>query len=93
MGIIKIKDCSEIYDLLPDYLDTDEKREELCKAIEEHLSVCHDCQIYVDTVKKTIMLYHESDRVVNMPMRVSEQLQEALSKAYQERQADRPAAD
>ena len=44
--------CQELLDSLADYLDEDAQAE-LCRNIEEHLNACHDCQVYVDTVKKT----------------------------------------
>ncbi|NJD17728.1 MAG: zf-HC2 domain-containing protein, partial [Gemmatimonadetes bacterium] len=61
--------CQEVLDQLADYLDED-ARAELCRQIEEHLTACHDCQVVVDSVKKTIVLY-QSDRRVEMPVRVS----------------------
>ncbi len=72
--------CNEVLDKLADYLD-EEAREELCRQIEEHLRHCHDCQIEVDTVHKTIMLY-QSDRSVEMPMKASTRLQAALTREY-----------
>ena len=51
--------CKEVIDQLSDYLDA-EARAELCRAIEEHLAHCGDCKVVVDTVRKTIVLYHNS---------------------------------
>ena len=72
--------CNEVLDKLADYLD-EEAREELCRQIEEHLRHCHDCQVEVDTVRKTIMLY-QSDRSVEMPMQASTRLRTALAREY-----------
>ena len=74
-------DCNDVLQQLSDYLD-DEAREELCRQIEGHLSQCHDCQVYVDTVKKTIVLY-QSDRRVEIPVSVASRLEMALSREYQ----------
>ncbi len=72
--------CEEVLEQLSDYLDED-ARSELCEAIEAHLSRCHDCQVEVDTIKKTILLY-QADRVIEMPVAVSGRLSAALAKAY-----------
>ena len=72
--------CNEVLEQLGDYLDED-SRAELCKAIEAHLHQCHDCQVYVDTVKKTIMLY-QSDRAVEVPIQVGGSLNAALAREY-----------
>jgi len=73
-------DCNEVLQQLSDFLDPD-AREELCRAIQDHLSQCHDCRFYVDTVKKTIVLYQNEGKV-EMPAGVSNQLAAALAKEY-----------
>lgn len=73
-------DCSEVLEKLGDYLDQ-EAREELCKAIESHLSRCRDCRFEVDTLKKTIILY-QNDHPVDVPVTVRASLQAALAAAY-----------
>lgn len=80
--------CEEVLSQLSDYLD-DEAREELCRAIEAHLHACHDCQVEVDTIKKTILLYR-AERPMETPVAVSGRLQSALSRAYSEPGADGP---
>ena len=72
--------CKEVLDQLSEYVDA-EAREELCRAIEEHLARCHGCRIEVDTVRKTILLYHD-DGPAEMPFRVSAALENALSREY-----------
>jgi anti-sigma factor (TIGR02949 family) len=74
--------CEEVLEQLSEYLDED-ARAELCEAIEQHLERCHDCQVEVDTIKKTILLY-QADRVVPIPTRVSDQVVTALTKAYRQ---------
>lgn len=74
-------DCQEVLDQLADYLD-DDARVELCRAIEAHLAKCRNCQVEVDTVKKTIVLYQTGSRV-EVPVRASAELQAALSREYQ----------
>jgi predicted anti-sigma-YlaC factor YlaD len=59
----------------------------LCRAIEQHLTQCRDCRFYVDSVKKTIVLY-QSDHEVAVPVTVSDQLRAALSREYRAGQSD-----
>ena len=83
-------ECSEVLEQLSDYLDA-EAREELCRAIKEHLAQCHDCTVQVDTVKKTIVLYQSASRI-DMPVHVSTQLQSALAREY-DRSRDKSPVD
>jgi len=53
--------CAQIEAQLPDYLDG-EAKEEICRVIEKHLESCDNCRIVIDTLKKTISLYHNSPR-------------------------------
>jgi predicted anti-sigma-YlaC factor YlaD len=76
-------DCSKLLEELSDYLDR-EAREDLCKAIEEHLKSCRDCRIEVDKMRKTILLY-QSDQAQPVPAAVSDALQAALSREYRAR--------
>ena len=73
-------DCDSVLEQLSDYLDV-EARDELCHAIEEHMSRCQDCRVYVDSVKKTIVLYQNGSSV-EMPMRATAQLTAALAREY-----------
>jgi anti-sigma factor RsiW len=72
--------CKEVLDKLSEYVD-DEARDELCRAIEEHLALCRGCRIEVDTIRKTILLYHD-DGPAEMPVRVSAALESALDREY-----------
>jgi predicted anti-sigma-YlaC factor YlaD len=76
-------DCSKLLEELSDYLDR-EAREDLCRAIEEHLKSCHDCRIVVDKTRKTILLY-QSDQTQPVPAAVNARLQELLTKEYRSR--------
>jgi len=42
--------------MLSDYLDG-ELDEQLCAEIERHMAECGNCQMMVDTLRKTVMLY------------------------------------
>lgn len=52
--------CQELLGHLSDYIDG-ELEAALCAEIEAHLSNCHDCQVLVDTTKKTVALYHRRE--------------------------------
>jgi anti-sigma factor RsiW len=51
--------CQSLLGYLSDYVDG-ELNEELCLEIEEHAAGCQNCRVVVDTLRKTISLYHES---------------------------------
>jgi predicted anti-sigma-YlaC factor YlaD len=68
---------------LSDYLD-DGARQELCRAIEAHLKDCSDCQVYVDGIRKTIVLY-KADAQVELPGSVSSKLQSVMASEYKRR--------
>jgi anti-sigma factor RsiW len=51
--------CDSLLGLLSDYVDGS-LGEELCQEIERHVSDCQNCHIVVDTLRKTISLYHVS---------------------------------
>ena len=50
-------DCQHLLADLSDYLDG-EAAAEVCAEIERHLAECADCRAVVDTLRKTIYLYH-----------------------------------
>jgi predicted anti-sigma-YlaC factor YlaD len=49
-------DCSQLKDVLPDYLDRS-LRNEICAEIKSHMEECEDCRIYVETIETTLVLY------------------------------------
>ena len=50
--------CQHLLENMSDYLDG-EASAELCAEIERHLDGCADCRVVVDTLRRTITLYHE----------------------------------
>ena len=50
--------CQHLLADLSLYLDG-EAPAELCAEIERHLAGCEDCRVVVDTLRKTVTLYHE----------------------------------
>ncbi|MFA5873378.1 MAG: zf-HC2 domain-containing protein [Anaerolineales bacterium] len=51
--------CRSLLGSLSDYVDGS-LGEELCEEIERHVAECQNCHIVVNTLRKTISLYHES---------------------------------
>jgi anti-sigma factor RsiW len=37
-----------------------ELEQAMCEEIERHLASCQNCRVVVDTLRKTVMLYHAS---------------------------------
>ena len=51
--------CRSLLGSLSDFIDGT-LSEELCEEIERHVAECQNCHVVVDTLRKTISLYHES---------------------------------
>jgi anti-sigma factor RsiW len=49
--------CGELLAQISDYVDG-ELEASLCAQLEAHLAECTNCRVMVDTVRKTIALYH-----------------------------------
>lgn len=64
--------CESLLGSLSDYVDGT-AQEELCREIERHLAGCENCRIVVDTLKKTVMLYHATSET-EIPEDVRERL-------------------
>ena len=68
--------CQELLDHISDYVDG-ELEAALCAELEAHLAGCHNCRVMVDTVRKTITLYH-SQAPAELPSGVEERLYKIL---------------
>jgi anti-sigma factor RsiW len=68
--------CQHLLGDLSDYLDS-EVSAELCAEIEEHMDGCDNCQVVIDTLRKTILLYREMPQP-DMPDSVRQRLYKAL---------------
>jgi predicted anti-sigma-YlaC factor YlaD len=82
-------DCTEVMEQLSEYLDAD-VQSELRKAVDEHLHACHDCSYYVDTVRKTVVLF-QADLRIEVPMKATARLHAALAAEYAMSARRRPA--
>lgn len=69
--------CRELLGQFSDYIDGDLEAA-LCAEIETHLAGCPDCQVMIDTMRKTITLYH-SQAEAELPSDVEERLYKVLN--------------
>jgi anti-sigma factor RsiW len=53
-----MKACREIYQHICDNLDEDLSSPR-CKQIKRHIDACPDCRAYLDSLKKTVILYRK----------------------------------
>jgi anti-sigma factor (TIGR02949 family) len=72
------ENCKHILYSLSGYLDG-ELEIELCAEIERHLSGCENCQVVVDSLKKTIYLYHVTTEQEQVPNGLRDRLFESLN--------------
>lgn len=72
--------CQEVLDHLSEYLDEDAKAE-LVSQVDLHIGHCRHCRVEVDTLKHTIFIFRENERVF-LPQPLSDRLQAALEQAY-----------
>ena len=69
--------CRELLDQISVYVDG-ELESALCNELEAHLADCPNCRIIVDTVRKTITLYHRQ-ATTQLPSDVEERLFRVLN--------------
>ncbi len=65
--------CRHLLGSLSDFVDGT-LEEVLCTELERHLTDCENCRIVVDTLRKTIYLYHATSSPVDVPTDVRERL-------------------
>jgi len=71
--------CRHYLDYLSDYADG-ELSAELCRELESHMEECENCRVVVNTLSKTITLYHQLPEP-KMPNAVKERLYKVLNLA------------
>ncbi len=65
--------CHELLSTLGEYVEGS-LSSDLCLELERHLKTCHRCRVVVDTLKKTVDLYHETAEDTPMPADVRQRL-------------------
>ena len=72
------KNCRQLLGSLSEYVDG-ELDEELCSVLEHHMEDCDDCRIVVDTLRKTVYLYHATASNENIPSDIRQRLYKSLN--------------
>lgn len=67
------ENCRVLLDSLSAYVDHD-LSDDLCAEIERHMLSCENCRIVVNTLRKTVELYHETAQDVRAPSDVRQRL-------------------
>lgn len=70
--------CRELLSTLSDYVDGSLERD-LCAKIEQHMTGCENCRVVINTLRKTIDLYHASAEPVQVPDEVRSRLYKRLN--------------
>ena len=65
--------CKHLLSSLGEYVDGTLSAD-LCSTLERHLKDCQRCRVVVNTLKKTVELYHESSENAEMPEEVRQRL-------------------
>lgn len=65
--------CHDFLKNLSEYVDG-ELDPEMCAELERHLCSCERCRVVVNTLKKTVELYHDESADASLPDGVRERL-------------------
>ncbi len=57
--MIDREQCHHLLEFLSEYVDGSVS-DEICQEIERHMEGCENCRIVIDSLRKTIYLYHET---------------------------------
>ena len=69
--------CRYLLSSLSAYIDG-ELSEALCQEIERHMENCENCQIVINTLQKTVDLYHQTIEPAEIPTDVRDRLFQRL---------------
>lgn len=72
------KECRHLLESLSEYVDGS-LDDTLCQEIERHMEGCENCRIVVDTLRKTIYLYHATAASPEVPEDVRARLYRRLN--------------
>lgn len=70
---VEQSNCRNLLASLSEYVDGDLSAE-LCSVLEKHLMTCQRCRIVVDTLRKTVDLYHDTAEDTHLPEDVRSRL-------------------
>ena len=74
--------CEELLAILNEYVDG-EIDAVLCEEFEKHMAGCNPCQVVVDNIRKTIMLY-QNGQPYELPVKFRSRLRAALRERWKE---------
>lgn len=78
------ENCKHLLGSLSEYVDG-ELNKELCQLLEQHMEDCNNCQVVVDTLRKTVSLYHTATEPETLPGEIRQRLFKSLNiEAYLE---------
>jgi len=72
------KNCKQLFDSLSEFVDGT-LQQAFCDEIERHIANCENCRVVIDTLKKTIYLYHETAGEPTIPSDVRTRLFQRLN--------------
>lgn len=75
--------CEQMLGLLNEYVDGTVDPA-LCEEFERHMAGCNPCQIVVDNIRKTILLYKDG-RPYELPVAFRNRLHESLRERWKHR--------
>jgi hypothetical protein len=75
--------CEELLKALNDYID-DESVLAICQDFAEHLAGCNPCQVVVDNIRKTILLY-QAGEPYPMPPEFQARCRQALREQWKKK--------
>lgn len=67
------ENCRHFLDSLSEYIDG-QLSDEICRELEGHLAECNNCRVVIDTLRKTISLYHTTLSSTELPEEVRQRL-------------------
>ena len=70
--------CQKLVQSLSEYIDGN-LSETLCQELEQHLQGCQNCQVVLDTTRKTIHLYQATAEAGSLPGEVRRRLFKSLN--------------
>lgn len=65
--------CQQLLGSLSDYMDGNLSAA-LCAELEQHMKECDNCRVVVNTLRKTVELYQQTEPSLDLPDSVRERL-------------------
>lgn len=76
-------DCETLLRYLSDYIDRNLETA-MVEAAQEHLAICANCRVVLDTTQQTILLYREQKEII-IPAERRQALWEQISAAFEKK--------